>query len=63
MTTHRFLTLDKKIELVKDSADGAGLSQRKLYKLVGNLESTLIDIYMDSKANKQTSITDFFRRT
>jgi len=37
--------------------------QPELHKIVANLESTLIDIYIDSKGNKQTSITDFFRRT
>lgn len=30
MTTHNFLTLDKKIELINDSANGTGLSQREL---------------------------------
>jgi hypothetical protein len=35
--------------------------QPELHKIVANLESTLVDIYIDSKGNKQTSITDFFR--
>ena len=30
MTTHHFLTLDKKIDLINDSANGTGLSQREL---------------------------------
>jgi hypothetical protein len=30
MTTHYFLTLDKKIDLINDSANGTGLSQREL---------------------------------
>ena len=30
MTTHHFLTLDKKIDLINDSGNGTGLSQREL---------------------------------
>lgn len=38
-------------------------SQPELHEVVANLESKLVDIYIDSKSNKQTSITDFFRKT
>ncbi len=30
MTTHHFLTFDKKIDLINDSANETGLSQREL---------------------------------
>ncbi len=30
MTTHHFLTLDEKIDLINDSANGTGLSHREL---------------------------------
>jgi hypothetical protein len=44
MTSHHYLTLDEKIELINDYADGAGLSQRKLYQKYKVLKGALYNI-------------------
>ena len=38
----------------------ASIEQPKLHNLISDLESQLTDIYLDSKAVKQSSITDYF---
>ena len=39
----------------------ASIEQPQLHKLVTDLQSKLTDIYLDSIATKQSSITDYFK--
>ncbi|CAF1527396.1 unnamed protein product [Adineta ricciae] len=56
-------SLTEALEMTRKLHLLACTSQPELHEVVANLESKLIDIYIDSKGNKQTSITDFFRKT
>ena len=57
-----FLKNMKYLEMIRKSHLFASIRQTDLLQLVSELESKLIDTYIDSKSNKQTSITDFCRK-
>ncbi len=40
----------------------ASTEQSELHVLISELESKITDLYIDSKASKQSSITDFFKK-
>ena len=49
-------------EMIRKSHLSASIRSTDLLQLASELESKLIDTYIDSKSNKKTSITDFCRR-
>lgn len=50
------------LEMIRKLHLLASTRQPELHQLVTNLESKLTDAYIEAKTNKQSSITDFFRR-
>ena len=54
---------DEETQEQPPSLDDALEMIRKLHLLILDLESKLIDAYLDSKTNKQNSITDFFQKS
>ena len=51
------------LEMIRKLHLLASTRQPELHQLVTDLGSKLTDAYIDSKTNKQSSITDFFQRT
>ena len=61
MTTHHFLTLDKKIDLINDSANGTGLSQRELsvkYKISKGAVYNILQRKEEYKCDFQTKVSN-----
>ncbi|CAF1290699.1 unnamed protein product [Rotaria magnacalcarata] len=52
--------LPEALEMMRRLHRFASIEQPQLHNLIYDLESQLTDIYLDSKAVKQSSITDFF---
>ncbi|CAF3678409.1 unnamed protein product, partial [Rotaria socialis] len=52
--------LSEALEMMRKLHLFASIEQHQLHNLISDLESQLTDIYLDSKAVKQSSITDYF---
>ncbi|CAF1066331.1 unnamed protein product [Didymodactylos carnosus] len=52
--------LSEALEMIRKLHLFASIEQPQLHNLISDLESQLTDIYLDSKAVKQSSITDYF---
>ncbi|CAF2138200.1 unnamed protein product, partial [Rotaria magnacalcarata] len=52
--------LPEALEMMRRLHLFASIEQPQLHNLIYDLESQLTDIYLDSKAVKQSSITDYF---
>ncbi|CAF2049990.1 unnamed protein product, partial [Rotaria magnacalcarata] len=52
--------LSEALEVMRKLHLFASIEQPQLHNLISDLESQLTDIYLDSKAVKQSSITDYF---
>ncbi|CAM4833523.1 unnamed protein product [Rotaria magnacalcarata] len=52
--------LSEALEMMRKLHLFASIEQPQLHNLISDLESQLTDIYLDSKAVKQSSITDYF---
>ncbi|CAM4766515.1 unnamed protein product [Rotaria magnacalcarata] len=52
--------LPEALEMMRRLHRFASIEQPQLHNLIYDLESQLTDIYLDSKAVKQSSITDYF---
>lgn len=55
-------SLTEALEMIRKLHLFVSIRQPELHQLVSELESKLTDTYIDSKSNKQSSITDFFNR-
>ena len=53
-------TLVDALEIVRKLQLFASIRQPELHQLITSLKSKLADAYLDSKTNKQSSVTDFF---
>lgn len=54
--------LSEALEMIRKLHLFASFEQPQLHNLISDLETQLTDIYLDSKAVKQSSITEFFSR-
>ena len=65
MTSHHYLSLDDKIKLINDYADGAGLSQRKLcekYKISKGAVYNILQRKEEYKCDFQTNANKGVKR-